>query len=314
MKISLKLILCLISLSLFLVALAAIGAYSLSSPKRRALQDYHYSWLNTPEKHGLRIEAFTSKNGTPALIAEPAGILSKRGAIIRSQIKSPPKFGEINANLVLLHGRKGRKADLLPVAERFCAVGFRCIIPDLPAHGDHPAKKNHFATGKNEELIISDLLLELYEINKWEPMDNHLCGMSMGGAFANKTLKSSPELWKRAVILCSFDKLSSIIDRKLAPASFLKTVMRSMVYSFSSFNPNDCNPSEWAKSIPHPMLVVHGNEDKLITLQQGKDLFSAYPNQNKKFVTVEGAHHTNILVTDYPLYAEMAEWLLGDSL
>ena len=42
--------------------------------------------------------------------------------------------------------------------------------------------------------------------------------------------------------------------------------------------------------------------------------FSSYPNENKKLITVKGADHNNILVTDYPLYAEMAEWFLNGSL
>lgn len=31
---------------------------------------------------------------------------------------------------------------------------------------------------------------------------------------------------------------------------------------------------------------------------------------NKQWLTVPGAGHNNVLVTDYPLYAAVGEWLL----
>ena len=90
------------------------------------------------------MEKFVSSDGMPCLVCtpEPVDEFSKRAGIIREQLTdkgvSLKPAGEVIGTLLILHGRSGIKEDYLPVAERFCAVGFRCIIPDLPGHGNNP--------------------------------------------------------------------------------------------------------------------------------------------------------------------------------
>jgi|GEM_PF-3411362 len=50
----------------------------------------------------------------------------------------PPKKTKTDSllrRMLILHGRSGMKEDYLAVAERYRAIGFRCLIPDLPGHG-----------------------------------------------------------------------------------------------------------------------------------------------------------------------------------
>jgi hypothetical protein len=58
-----------------------------------------------------------------------------------------------------------------------------------------------------------------------------------------------------------------------------------------------------------PALVVHGDQDELIGLARAQRLFDAFGG-DKRFVSVPGAGHGNVLRTDMPLYATMAEWFL----
>ncbi|RYD40465.1 MAG: hypothetical protein EOP85_14205, partial [Verrucomicrobiaceae bacterium] len=138
----------LISLSLLtVVCVAGIvwwAGSEIASPPRRGLMDYHEEFLADAAARGVRIEKFTASDGTPCLVCTPLsdGTTGERGAKIRQQLTGRginlPPAGTTSGTLVLLHGRKGRKEDYLPIAERLCASGFRCIIPDLPAHGEHP--------------------------------------------------------------------------------------------------------------------------------------------------------------------------------
>jgi hypothetical protein len=45
-------------------------------------------------------------------------------------------------------------------------------------------------------------------------------------------------------------------------------------------------------------------------MASGKRLFDAFP-EPKRWVEVPGAGHDNVLVTDFPIYAEIAEWFLA---
>ena len=144
---------------LILVAFSGVSYLSgseLASPTRRPLQDYHHAFLNNQTAYGIHITPFTASDETPCLIVTPDSTqqLGERGAIIREQLKGRghalQPFGEVIGTLVLCHGRKGRKEDYLPIAERLCSVGFRCVIPDLPAHGEHPETIATYGIRENE--------------------------------------------------------------------------------------------------------------------------------------------------------------------
>lgn len=60
------------------------------------------------------------------------------------------------------------------------------------------------------------------------------------------------------------------------------------------------------------VMIVHGDADNSVPTRAGKELFAAFREGNgKRWLSVPGAGHNNVLVTDYPLYAEMGAWLLG---
>lgn len=147
------------------VFVVARASSELVSPARRVLQDYHREWLDQPAAHGLSIERFSALDGrVPCLLVQPdarAG-LSPRGTKLRDQLTARgiplPAFGEIKGTLVMMPGRNGGKEDLLPVAERFCAVGFRCLLPDLPAHGKSPMKICTFGASEFDGLLPGAVL------------------------------------------------------------------------------------------------------------------------------------------------------------
>ncbi len=137
------------------------------------------------------------------------------GGNSRRRVCALRPFGEAFSNLVLLHGRNGRKEDLLPVAERFCAVGFRCVIPDLPAHGESPLKTVRFGNSDFEASLPGTVLEEAKERFHFPDEPAGLWGMSMGGAFARAaSLPAAP--WKALVVVCSFDSLDSVVGQKVA--------------------------------------------------------------------------------------------------
>jgi uncharacterized protein len=158
----------------------------IASPTRRPLMDYHREFMSNPTAHGLVVDHFTASDGMPCLVCTPypSGNLSERGEKIRQQLgarhlKLPP-FGKVIGTLVLVHGRKGRKEDYLAIAERLCAIGFRCFMPDLPAHGDDPATLATY--GVREAELPARVLAEAARKFASDPQPAGLFGMSMGGS------------------------------------------------------------------------------------------------------------------------------------
>lgn len=294
-----------------------IMAGSVASPKRRALQDYHQSYFESPQEHGLLVERVELLDGhAPGLLvrADAGSGPAKRGQILRDQLMAEglvlPAYGEIKALLVLLHGRNGRKEDLLPVAERFCAVGFACVIPDLPSHGESPIATVGFGS-REFEMELPGKVADAVKVKLGlGAMPEFLWGMSMGGSFAIHAAAFQPDRWKGIVIVASFDRLSGVVEDSMGIFSgMFSSLAGRLIVLRGGVDVNQVNPVDLAGRIASPVLVVHGDEDELISHERGEALFQAV-TAKKKFVTVPSGNHDHVLVTKAPVYAEMASWFL----
>jgi pimeloyl-ACP methyl ester carboxylesterase len=247
------------------------------------------------------------------------GSFSKKAEIIRGQLLEKNialhPAGEIIGTLLILHGRTGMKEDYLAVAERFCAVGFRCVIPDLPGHG---ANKRRFTT---YGVLEAPMILKCYEeaAAKYgfaqEPC--MMLGQSMGGAYAIQVAALDESPFEAMVVISSFDKLETVVSgqtKELLGDVAGTVVGGSVDYVFgwkTGVRISEINSVKMTPSICIPTFVIHGEADTMIPVASGKRLYHSLSDvQEKQWLVVPGAGHNNILVTDYPLYATMAEWFL----
>ncbi|MBK1881462.1 alpha/beta fold hydrolase [Luteolibacter pohnpeiensis] len=318
--------------AILFVAIATIGVASLGSfyalasqlahPPRRALQPYHQEFLHHPDQHGLRIDSFTASDGTPVLVCspDPDHPPGKRGKALRAQFAAEgveiPAAGKCVGNLVLLHGRKGRKEDFLPIAERLCAVGFRCILPDLPGHGDNPTKDVTF--GIQEAAIPQLVLAESAERYQFDEEPVGLLGMSMGGSVAVHAAVLHDAPWRTLVIISSFDALAPTVEKQVAHRlgnSIGKLCLQGVapIYEFQTGVPLDSiQPAALAANLHLPTLIAHGAADNVIPIDSGRRLFDSLPESPEKtWIEIPDAGHDNVLITDFPIYHAIARWMLN---
>lgn len=301
------------------VAIWAAG--EIASPPRSPLKTYHREFLDEPAVNGLSIRRFTASDGTPCLVClpEPGGRLGKRGPLLRAQLADRgftlPPPGKPLGTLVLCHGRKGRKEDFLPIAERFCAVGFRCVIPDFPAHGDHPGKLATY--GVRESSIPARVLHEAAAKFGFPTAPAGIFGMSMGGSLAVHAAAAQDTPFTALAVVSTFDSVRKAIDGHSvayagAVAGPICAGTSSLIYRWrTGISFDEIRPDKHAARILIPTLAIHGSDDHSVPTASGKCLFDALPAATpKKWVSVPGANHDNVLVTDFPVYAEIAAWML----
>ncbi len=291
----------------------------LCSPPRRSLQDYHREILADPAARGMSIKAMASADGAPLLVCEPAGTLSGRGEILRSQLGSDdaqvPGFGTVVGNLVLVHGRNGRKEDYLPIAERLCAVGFRCVLPDLPAHGDHPA--GVVTGGLAERHLPAQALAEAAKTFGFDPQPAGLFGISMGGSVAVHSAAEPDSPWRALVIVASFDEYRAVarshVERHLGTSlgALWSGVVEESFEKKAGVPLSSVAPAKLAPRIGMPVLVAHGTADSVVPLESGRTLFDAFSSAPvRQWIEVPDAGHDNVLITDFPIYKAIAAWML----
>lgn len=147
---------------LFLVLLKTtvfVNQENIMHPDKRVIQPYHHEWLDALEEHGIDVEKYISRETTPYLIVKRNSSkgLSKRQLVLAKQL-AEMKIQEHKGTLVLLHGKNGRKENLLPVAERYVSLGFTCLLPDLPHHGESQINTLYYGTQEDEKVYVDKLL------------------------------------------------------------------------------------------------------------------------------------------------------------
>lgn len=298
------------------------SATEIVRPSRRSLEQHHRDFLDHPEAHALRIRAFESDDHAPCLLCEPLprARLAQRGARLTAELAQlhriqTPADGSILGNLVLLHGRHGRKEDNLPIAERFCAAGFRCILPDLPGHGDHPVSLALY--GLKEADVPTTALDTAGRRFGFAAHPCGLWGISMGGSVAVHACAAHPLEWDALVIVASFDRLEPVIRRQaderlgawFGALLFPGTKGWFQVLS-GGHRLSEIAPVTRTASLHVPVLIAHGTDDPLIPTEAAQRLYDAIPVSQKRWVNVGAGTHGNILITPQPLYAEMAAWFV----
>jgi pimeloyl-ACP methyl ester carboxylesterase len=226
-----------------------------------------------------------------------------------------PPPGQIIGTLVLVHGRKGRKEDYLLIGERLCAAGFRCLLPDMPAHGEHPAPTITF--GLREADLPAKVLDEAASQFAFSEQPAGLLGMSMGGAVSMHAAALPNRPWKTLVIISSFDRLETAIQKNVADR--IGTTLGSLwrhaagwIYEWrTGVSLSRIRSDLPASTLTLPTLIAHGTADRVIPLESGRRLFASLPaDLEKQWIEVPGADHHNVLITDFPIYATIARWML----
>ncbi|MEP4076945.1 alpha/beta hydrolase [Haloferula sp.] len=306
-----------------LIGVGWFGSERLISPPRRSLQDYHREILSEPAQFGLAVTTFTGASGTPCLMVFPAespGEARKSRQLragLRSRGIQPPAWGDIRGTVILLHGHSSRKEDHLPICERFCAAGFRCLLPDLPGHGENPSSLATF--GKNESPLIERLLEDAEITFGFADQPAFLFGISQGGAIALQAAAKDSERWTAVASAAAFASLDRPILhsaksfhhqlRHLAPINTFAVACGS--WCRSGMWPASVSPRNAARQLIQPVMIIHGENDTFIQIDQGREIFDALPSPSKIFRPVANAGHGRVLAEDADnLYPEICAFFL----
>jgi len=204
------------------------------------------------------------------------------------------------------------------VAERYVSLGFKCLLIDLPHHGESNIKTLYYGTKKYEQHYVDEVL---EDASKYINIDNealYMWGMSLGGAFAIANVAHSEHDFKGMVLVATFDRLDIVLERKSMAlfgevmGEFLYKGLEKSLKFFYDFEPSMVNSAKMAKKLTLPLYMLHGKEDELITHEQGKKLFDSFASTKKEFYLDEEGDHHNILVTEHEFYKESGLFLLGE--
>jgi alpha-beta hydrolase superfamily lysophospholipase len=221
--------------------------------------------------------------------------------------------------VVHLQGFDSIKETQFPVLQEYRRRGLSCLIVDQPGAGG--ALRLHGLTAEIEtENYVSIIVDYIQSHPPIATKEIGLAGISMGGYFAPRAAAFEPRIQACAAWGAFYDG-GALVNRAPAgntPAPSVPDPLKHALWVFGVDRPQDF--IEIAKKmtlkgivekIACPLLVIHGEKDRQVPLQQAIDTFEAATNRNRKLKIFKadegGVEHCQIdnraLAADY-----LADW------
>jgi len=321
-----------VMLTLDIIAVAAIlfvylGSTWFITPVRRGLEPRHRELLSNPADHGLALQPIRVRTNDNFFLesilatrsAEPGRAEKTLRMEKRLAGKGITDHPEPRGTIFLLHGRGGRKEDMLSVAQRFVAADYRCIVHDARAHGK---SEGDFCTFGIHEVGDLTTLINFYDQHLksegYELGSIGVFGLSLGDSIVLQALNNEDRI-EAAVAVAPFAELPEIVissgRRKLHPAipEWLIHLSMRVGGACADFDPYSISPLHEATGTTTPLFMAHGTWhmahgtlDEIIPIDHSKRLFDASDATNKTWHEVHSGYHHNVLAEGGDeLYEEM---------
>ena len=210
----------------------------------------------------------------------------------------PPTEAANGAALIYVHGFGGNRGALLEQVAAMHTAGYGALLLDMRNHGESGDAISTWGYAEANDLLAAyNYLLTRPEV---DPARIGLVGKSMGGAAAALAAAQLPDL---AVLVLqstysSFEENVPNIMPSIAraPRFFAPFVFNRM--DAATAEPlTEIRTAEIVAGLDVPLLVVHGEQDRLVPLAQGQTIFTAASGP-KMIYTVPGAGHLDIFTVD----------------
>lgn len=205
-----------------------------------------------------------------------------------------PSHEKSNKTIILLHGIRAGKEQMLPKAQLFSEAGFNTVLFDSRAHGESGGKYCTF--GYYEKYDISKIIDCIMQKDSTQVIA--IYGNSLGGAIALQAMEHDKRI-KCGIAESTFASLRETISDYMKQMyiigpKFLSNISLNRAAELANFNPDDVQPELSAKNINNPVFIGHGDNDINIDYTYGKRIYNNLKSKNKEWHLVKGANHFNV--------------------
>lgn len=206
------------------------------------------------------------------------------------------KGGKPKGTVVFSHGNAGSIGHHLGFVMWLAEAGYQVFTYDYRGFGRSGGELNR-------EGMVQDVLAAFRYVSKRDDVKKDRLisyGHSLGGAKSVTAIAEHHPVGLKAVIIDG------------AFSSYRAMATRVGGQFGASMISDELSPKDFiAKITETPLLVIHGDKDEVVPVEQGKQLFKL-ANEPKTLFEVKGGHHGDSLSRDSGAYRKrMLDWLDG---
>jgi len=251
-------------------------------------------YINThPPKYPLHIPPSMYKADY-----EDVSFTGRDGIVLKGWLIRPVPARAATPAIIICHGVSANKSDFTELAVHLSRRGYAVLLFDFRAHGESGGSRTSLGYHEQEDTLAA--LSYLKTRDDVDPRRIGIYGFSLGGSTA--ILAAAKFEGFRAVVADSaFTSLkdqakTAITDFYHLPSfPFLPIIVLAYEVYFQA--PVDAvSPVESIAMLsPTPVLIISGEEDKLIPVENGRRLYAA-AQEPKELWIIPGADHGGTLV------------------
>lgn len=188
--------------------------------------------------------------------------------------------GEYNPWILYFHGNGEVVSDYNDIAPYYVNEKINLVVADYRGYGSSTGKPNFSHTVNDAPLILEAVEKKLQEK---DPNNAGLwvMGRSLGSMPALTLAEKYQENLRGLIIESGFVSIVKLIKHLGLPAP-------------NELSDIEEKAKEKVKSIELPALIIHGEMDQIVPLEQGEELYELLGGENKRIFTVPRAGHNDI--------------------
>lgn len=195
--------------------------------------------------------------------------------------------------VIIFHGYGGDKSSMLDKSKIFLALGYNTLLVDFMGSGCSEGNQTTIGFSESKQVITC-----FDYIRKKGERNIYLFGTSMGSVAIMKSINDSAIKPKGIIIECPFGSMYETVCARFKsmhiptfPMSELLVFWGGLQNGFWAFGHK---PTEYAKKISCPTLLLYGAKDEKVSRKEIEEIFNNLIGQ-KELIIYPNSGHENYL-------------------